>query len=660
MVGTIHPNVELSRRDERWARGLLTDFSVSWAREGKANNADITAAILTPEQHMRYMLGLTDAEEVLVVYSRHHTLQRRVFQAAGTIFQELPFHGRVVPHFFILVSPAPNLEEEALLHDRDPAIARSVVPIAESSLVDADAFTVRTHVQKYLFRRDLFDVQTALKSDVFFFGRKQLYTDMIDAARTGENIGLFGLRRTGKTSLLFKVQRGLAEQSLGHLHFVDLQDPELYGKRWWDLIARIVVDLNGGRAGAEITADNATSALQAAVSARLARTQGGSLVLAFDEIEHVVPGRSLAKHWAEDFFPLWKSIRAVQTRQTRFSIVVAGVNASSVEQPTFGLIDNPLLRGIRVRYLAPLDRSEVRDMTRTLGRYMGLQFDEDVYDYLIERYGGHALMTREACSYAWKALDSTTTLPHRFVRAELSDGEEARERRMYALAENVLDLLKNWYRNEWDMLVALANGEETFFREVARGEPSWIEHLVQYGLVGEDPLRLRIPLLASHLRRREENRAPRGSSGAEQETVLDALADHGRLRNRLEPKLRRFIKRQLQAHVGPKWISFVLDAVPSEERKRLEGVDKDEILQTRLLLSHLVTVLDTHWPKYFSVLESGDPAKAVKKHHVRVLLDYVNTNRQDAHAKPLEKAQTAALEIAVTALESAIDAYLAD
>jgi hypothetical protein len=660
MAGTINPNVELSSHDRRWVRGLLTDFSVAWARQLTRNNANVTAAILTPEPHMRHMLGLTEVEEVLAVYSGYDTLQRRVFQAAGSLFHEEPFRSRVVPLFFLLVGPAKNLEEEALLQDRDPAQARSAVPIPEALLFDTNSFAVRERLQTFLFRRDLFDVQTPLKSDLFFFGRKQLYAEMTDAARTGENVGLFGLRRTGKTSLLLKLKRGLEDQSLGHLHFVDLQDPELYGKRWWELVARIVTDLDGKNTGVAVTPQNATSALQSAIARRLKRMPGGGLVIAFDEIEHVVPGRSPATHWEQDFIPLWKAVRAVQTQVARFSIIVAGVNASSVEQPTFGTIDNPLLKFVRVRYLTPFDRTEIREMTRTLGRYMGLQFDEDVYDYLVERYGGHALMTREACSHAWKSLVEGAALPHRFTRAELVKGEEVRERRMYALAENVLDLLKNWYRNEWDMLVALANGEEEFFRQVAREEPSWIEHLLQYGLVEESPLRLRIPLLGSHLRRREQSAsAPRPAAAPEDASFVDALADHGRLRNRLEPKLRRFIRRQLQAHVGPKWIGVVLDSVPTEERRKFEGVDKDEILRDRLLFSHLINVLDTQW-KYFTVLEAGDPAKALKKHHVRVLLDYVNANRQDAHAKPLESAETHALRLAVRALENAIDTYLAD
>ena len=219
-----------------------------------------------------------------------------------------------------------------------------------------------------------------------------------------------------------------------------------------------------------------------------------------DEIEHVVPGLSPESHWVQDYVHLWKALRAIQTQCSRLSLIVAGVNASAVESSTMGGFDNPLFQFVKVRYVTPLDRAEIRDMVRTLGRYMGLQFEEAAFDYLLERYGGHALLTRQACSFARDAIGNVR-LPYRFVPSELMLGQDARERRMFALAENILDVLSKWYPDEWDMLCTLASGDTAFFLEASSREPRWIEHLVQYGLVAEQPLRLRIPMLASYLRK---------------------------------------------------------------------------------------------------------------------------------------------------------------
>jgi hypothetical protein len=138
------------------------------------------------------------------------------------------------------------------------------------------------------------------------------------------------------------------------------------------------------------------------------------------------------------------------------------------------------------------------------------------------------------------------------------------------------------------------------------------------------------------------------------------LAEVGRLRNRLEPKLRVFIKRTLKTHLGAKWIQFVVTALPESMREQCIGVDAEKILNERLFLANLVTILQTGWDKYFKVLESGPSSQSVKKASVQVLLDYVNTHREDAHAKAVSGADFAALQVAVKALEGALTRHLQD
>jgi hypothetical protein len=52
--------------------------------------------------------------------------------------------------------------------------------------------------------------------------------------------------------------------------------------------------------------------------------------------------------------------------------------------------------------------------------------------------------------------------------------------------------------------------------------------------------------------------------------------------------------------------------------------------------------------------------QAVKKASVEVLLDFVNTHREDAHAKATSKATVAAHHLAVTALVEAVERHLRD
>jgi type I restriction enzyme R subunit len=136
------------------------------------------------------------------------------------------------------------------------------------------------------------------------------------------------------------------------------------------------------------------------------------------------------------------------------------------------------------------------------------------------------------------------------------------------------------------------------------------------------------------------------------------LADVGKLRNRLEPKLRQYIKRSLKMQRGDAWIRELLAIFPAERRKQCEGVDADTILRERTYLLDLITFLHTRWTEFFTAFESGPPKTRLTRDQVKVLLDYVNTHREDAHAGALDEAELATLKIAVTALERAIDRLL--
>jgi hypothetical protein len=125
--------------------------------------------------------------------------------------------------------------------------------------------------------------------------------------------------------------------------------------------------------------------------------------------------------------------------------------------------------------------------------------------------------------------------------------------------------------------------------------------------------------------------------------------------------LRTFIKRTLKAHLGPdKWITPILECVPTEDRKKLEGVDRDLILRERLFLINLLTVVDVNWDKYFKPLESCPPDRKVTKDQFRILGAYINAHREDAHAKPVSEVELVTLKIAAAAIENSISYLVAD
>jgi hypothetical protein len=301
-------------------------------------------------------------------------------------------------------------------------------------------------------------------------------------------------------------------------------------------------------------------------------------------------------------------------------------------------------------------------MVRTLGRYMGLNWPDASISYLTERYGGHPLLTRLACSYQHRHAPAIEERPISVTDAELVSSEEERDSSMFEFAHHVLGMLQRWYPEEFRLLQSLASDGE-YFRDMRKKRPDLVRHLISYGLIEVVPaLKIRMPFLLSFLNSdigKSEYRAQ------ERYTVTEVdetnWATIGELRNRLEPKMRRLIKRTLLANLGlERWIDPVLAAIPEDRRKKLLGVDRDEILNRRLMLPDLINTMMNNW-KYFNHLSAGLPENAVEKAHFEILAKYVNTRgRSDTHAKKVGTPEVAAVDLAVHSIEASIDRYLID
>lgn len=667
-MGKIHPEADSTyfadHPDEKLLfRGFLPDFSVTWAARRSHFGSEVTAAFLRPERHTSEMFGVD--REILLVVAPYTRLEPRIFQTAAAILSDPPASGRVDQLFFVLVSPASNLKDLVAQQHAEKSQTQIAIPFAVSECkASQDPFFVRNRIKQSLFARDLFDSSLPINSDLHFFGRASLAIELLDGAKDGNNYGLFGLRKMGKTSLIFKLRRALESDRAAALEYLDLQDAALYGLRWWKMLDELRRRLPVASARrASGSPETAARLFRSAVD-ELPRNR--RVIFALDEVEHIAPGLAMRPHWETDFLELWKTLRAVQNDSRKISFVVAGVNASVIEKPSYGGHDNPLFSMAQVRYLPTFDRAELRQMVRTLGNYMGLRFDEDVYDYLRDRYGGHPLLTRAACSLVHRSTASVER-PVVVTVAGLKTQERSRENELFPFGTHVLSMLEKWYPQEYEMLQKLAQGESAFFTEMAATCPEYVQHLKAYSLVTGEPPRIGIPFLEKFLSRSYHETLPvqakpaqLATTGDPKDPPLDLLLSLSELRNRLEPQLRRYIKRTLKAHLGPeRWIDPILKILPTKDREKLQGVDRDTVLSERLFLLNLVTAIEQNW-EYFKGLEACPPDRRVTKDQFKVLLEYVNAHREDAHAKPLAGSELATVKLVVDTVEKAIAFLLED
>ena len=635
-------------------KSFLNDFDVNWGKD----TSGVTAFYLRPASHIQEMFGLD--REILLLHSNYN-IDGRIFNTASQILSEDSAKNRLDPLVFIIVSPSPDLFRKVERMAIDNAQARVAVPFAQHECVGVEnSALISQRFQKYLSSRDLFDYELPIATDLYFFGRNESVVELRDSVRRGVNVGLFGLRKTGKTSLIFKLQRALKEDQGGELIYIDCQNAAVYQSRWWELTQEIINRLSGTQ-GKPVTEATAATVLQKTVTKLARRNPGKRFVIALDEIEHISPNIGMRKHWDNDFLDFWKTLRAIQNTNRHLSFLVAGVNATVVETPTYSGHDNPLFSLIKTKYIPSFERGEVKQMVSTLGRYMGLHFSEDVFDYLHLRYGGHPLLIRLACSYTHKSLDKAS-LPVTVVRQRLEMSEQECDQSLFAHANHILGVLTEWYPEEYEMLEYLAEGKLEQFADVAEELPQYAEHLKQYRLVSGVPPKFTMPVLGQFVkaRARARNRVAARKQKDRTHEDLSKLLEVSALRNELEPRLRRFVKRVLKAHMGSeRWIDPILQTIPDGRRKKLMGVDRDTILSDHLFLLDLIQLIHSQW-KYFEVLDKGPKGTNISKEKFTVLLDYVNDHREDAHAKAISDLDMATLRTIVPLLERIVDQYLED
>ena len=186
---------------------FLNGFDIKYADEKRLNNTTVFVYLLKPEQFISDAFGID--REIMLAYSKYETFQPRALQAINMLFDIYPFKNRVDSLTCFIVSKDPSVGENAGVISFSDKQSRSFVTFVYDELLANrnDSWYVRNVLRKNFYDVDLFGYTLPLRDETSFFGRQQVISRYIDAIKRGENRGVFGVRKTGKTSLLFKIDR---------------------------------------------------------------------------------------------------------------------------------------------------------------------------------------------------------------------------------------------------------------------------------------------------------------------------------------------------------------------------------------------------------------------------------------------------------------------
>ena len=378
------------------------------------------------------------SSEVMILFSPYGDLQRRSFNAlTERARDELMAHQRdifdtvrFVPEkdIVFIVSPDERATQKVREWNSSGAAALAI-PIATVGKSEVEIRSeINREIALVLEERDLYSDRGPVTGHAFF-GRNDLIRRISGAVRTGTSLGLFGLRRSGKTSVIREYDRRRRDAD----EIVVLSDLEAMDQLS-DVPPDIGNDLNealrhwrsrGGEAfigNEQNQLVDSTSELSRRIKQVAKRNPDLRFLFAIDEIESLRPH---VENDPQSVRALLGSLRTAAQAADNVSLLFTGVTtrfftgaklADEIDNPLFGFIDPVFLR--------PFEIDESTNLIKDLGRKMRMAWDDDAAEAVHHAAGGHPFLLRALAARVRSACLETKQDP----LAELVVGVEAVEK----------------------------------------------------------------------------------------------------------------------------------------------------------------------------------------------------------------------------------------
>lgn len=464
---------------------FLFCFDVTYAEYKKINNTFLYVFLLKPENFIQEGYGMD--KEVMLFYSPYDELQPRALQAANSLFSIVSFKTRVDTLNCFFISKDSSIKHYSGINSFDEEQSRIIVPFVYNDVLKNknDSWYVRNVLKEYFYDVDLFGYTLPLKDDTSFFGRQQMISRYIDGVRRCENRGIFGVRKTGKTSLLFQLDRIIRQQRIGFVYFVDCKSPSYRKLHWNELLGemceRIAKTL---KIRIKKNFDEKEIIKSFRYVMKIASERSKKIVFLFDEIEYISFRAPIDLHWQNEFIDFWQTIWSVQSIYRNFVFIISGVNPSVSEIDTINGIQNPLFSIVQSEYLQGLTLDDAKNMIKVLGKRMGMKFDYNAIEILYNQYNGHPMLLRMACSTIYRQYE-TQNRPINITVDVVKDLQDDINDILSYYYAHIVSEIKQFYPDEYEMLELLASGQTSDFLEL-ESNSDYTKHLYAYGLIAKD------------------------------------------------------------------------------------------------------------------------------------------------------------------------------
>lgn len=433
--------------------------------------------------------------EIPLIYDHHADLQIRTVDSIPEALEFLPSDRQSVSgEVCLLWTPDPWTDRKALEWSRP---TRTIIPMPRSP--DTQAEDLLGAIARQLFTRDLYIAHGAVYG-TDFFGRRVLLASIQQSLDDGRVVGLFGMRKSGKTSLLKELIRNgrLGDKDTGRTRAFVYQDLEHLSDFSGDPVAELLSDIResvreelksrGMRTKelADLPKNASLHEFRAALNTLLQRLDANEgVILMLDEIEHLCHPNAERREGTpamKKVPQLFGVLRKVAEERENFSLVVSGLTSASVEASALYGRPNPFFALAVTYYLGPLEDEEGSNLLRNLGQRVGLLWEAPAVELAMTESGGNAMLLRLLGSQVLSQLPLVRTEVAVIDRDDVVAVLQAwRQSVSLKLREIVLNL-GLFYPEETQLLEVLMSSPDVFV-EMAYLFPAEVNRLEQIGVI---------------------------------------------------------------------------------------------------------------------------------------------------------------------------------
>lgn len=648
---------------------------ITFSRQIRFKSTEYTVCFFKPTSEMRNMYNL--GNELLVVScpdGMNDFKSRTKDFIDYMLVTNTEFKNRLDKVTCFLVDGDKDVVEKVKADRIENPDVRLIVPFCIDELnMEFDENALSNRLREFLYEKDLFGIAVPLKNDTLFFGkdRTNIISELYARYKQGEEGGLFGLRRIGKTSILNLLKLRIAEADGVAIYF-DCSSSHHF--RWNEFLRYIIktvvneytfeknengnVVLNAD-CNLEIT-DERYNEKDAVVSfiedikQLYKMLDNRRILLILDEIESISYTTSPSKWWREenDALYFWQSIRTlIQMHNECLSFVVAGVNPMCVEIQSIKKYDNPIFGMFSPIYTSLFEYEDIKKMVSGIGGRLGLSFEDAVYAKMMEDYGGHPFLIRQVCSRINSELNAKKTeRPTTISMYSYNLKCEEYRQGMTSVIEQILGVIENYYPSEFELLKKMAlDGRSAFKKELALGEKG-IQHLIGYCIIEkvDGEFFIRIKSIEEYIK----SKFIYDSTLNEQK---DKRARINLRRDDIEEKLRNIILFSLQARYGKKakeQLISIVDKTTTDTTQKTKMLNAPSLKGAieELYLSQIKTIMDKDWKSYAMIFPDKSKFEAY--------MDILNRSRAvGAHSKSVSQDDEVMFGVAFDFFEKLLDEY---